>query len=349
MRICWRILTGLATAAFVLSPPNSIAWDYEGHRAINLLALETLPSGFPSFVLTAEARERVAFLSGEPDRWRNTKELPLRHANLPDHYLDLEELAMYGLNPTNLPVFRYEFVGELTRIRTEHPAWFRAADSAEDAARTQALIGLLPWTIAETYGKLQSAFSALNAFQEHGEPEEIQNAEENVLYYMGVLGHYVGDAAQPLHVSKHYNGWVGPNPGHYTTNRTFHAWIDGGYLRATGGLDAHDLEGKLRPARRLPAMQTPDGSDGLFGEIMRFILIQYLEVEPLYALEREGGLDATDVTGSEGRKQLEEQIVRGAQLLGDLYYSAWMNAPPDTFLMTRLVRRKLESKEENEE
>ena len=82
---------------------------------------------------------------------------------------------------------------------------------------------------------------------------------------------------------------------------------------------------------------------------MRFILIQYLEVEPLYALEREGGLDATDVTESEGRKQLEEQIVRGAQMLGDLYYSAWINAPPDTFLMTRLVRRKLESKEENEE
>ena len=34
---------------------------------------------------------------------------------------------------------------------------------------------------------------------------------------MGVMGHYVGDCAQPLHTTKHHNGWVGENPHGYTT------------------------------------------------------------------------------------------------------------------------------------
>src|SRR5262245_6588123 len=80
--------------------PFARAWDYEGHRAVNQLALAALPADFPAFVKTPEARERIAFLAGEPDRWRNiTDDQSLPHFNGPDHYLDLEELADYGLTP----------------------------------------------------------------------------------------------------------------------------------------------------------------------------------------------------------------------------------------------------------
>ena len=54
-------------------------------------------------ILTPAARERIAFLAGEPDRWRNTDDLSLAHANGPDHYLDLDQLADYGLTPIALP------------------------------------------------------------------------------------------------------------------------------------------------------------------------------------------------------------------------------------------------------
>jgi len=66
---------------------SSLAWDYEGHRIVNQLALASLPTNFPSFVRSPAATERVAFLAGEPDRWRNTPDLPLKHFNGPDHYL----------------------------------------------------------------------------------------------------------------------------------------------------------------------------------------------------------------------------------------------------------------------
>ncbi len=63
----------------VLAKQTLFAWDYEGHRVVNQLALASLPTNFPGFVRTAEASERIAFLAGEPDRWRNAQELLLQH------------------------------------------------------------------------------------------------------------------------------------------------------------------------------------------------------------------------------------------------------------------------------
>ena len=66
-----------------------------------------------------------------------------------------------------------------------------------------------------------------------GTPQEISNAQANVIYRMGILSHFVGDASQPLHTTKHYNGWVGNNPKQYTTRRSFHSWIDGKFFVST--------------------------------------------------------------------------------------------------------------------
>src|SRR3974390_1550148 len=99
---------GLALAILILLQLGSrlaLAWDYEGHRVVTQLALASLPTNFPAFVRTPENAERIAFLAGEPDRWRNMQDLPLKHVNGPDHYIDMEELSLYGVNPETLPVF----------------------------------------------------------------------------------------------------------------------------------------------------------------------------------------------------------------------------------------------------
>ena len=109
-----RALISFLAAAFVLlNLSSSRAWDYEGHRLVNQLALASLPTNFPAFVRTPATAERVAFLAGEPDRWRNSPDLPLKHNNGPDHYIDIEALEPYGLNPEMLPVFRYDYVAQL--------------------------------------------------------------------------------------------------------------------------------------------------------------------------------------------------------------------------------------------
>src|SRR4051812_39062208 len=214
----------------ILLTQPAYAWDYEGHRAVNQLALASLPTNFPAFVRAPAAAERVAFLAGEPDRWRNSSDLPLKHLNGPDHYIDLEQLADYGLKPEQLPVLRYDFVAQLALARNAHPEK-HSFDAAKNEDHTRELVGMLPWAITENYSKLKSSFSYLKAFTDGGgTPEEIENAQANILYVMGVMGHYVGDAAQPLHSTIHHHGWVGTNTHQYTTQASFHGWIDGGFF-----------------------------------------------------------------------------------------------------------------------
>ena len=186
------------------------AWDYEGHRVVNQLALTSLPSEFPGFVRDSAAAERIGFLGGEPDRWRNVQDLPLRHSNGPDHYIDLEELAVYGLKAELLPVMRYDYVAQLALARHAHPEKFPAMDPGRNEDHTRELVGLLPWAMAESYSKLKSCISCLKAYEEGGgTPEEIANAQGDVIYVMGTMGHYFGDAGQPLHTTIHHHGWVG--------------------------------------------------------------------------------------------------------------------------------------------
>lgn len=322
---------------------NAAAWDYEGHHAVNELALASLPANFPAFAVTPETRARVAYLAGEPDRWRNEMNLKngtgvaLGHVNGPDHYFDLEDITLYDLTPEKLPPLRYDFVADIVKARAAHPDRFPAIDPARDTDHTRELSGFLPWSITENYEKLQSGFSTLAALEKSGgTPEEIANARQNVIYVMGVMGHYVGDASQPLHTTKHFNGWVGENPQHYTTEHTIHSWIDGGLLRKTGGIDLPKLTAKIHPAEKISAVSDPNG---IFKTSVDFIVANNQLVEPLYKMEKDGKLSDQGDAGAEGRAFLEGQLVKSGQLLGNLWFTAWQTAPEDTYLERELQQR----------
>jgi len=317
------------------------AWNYEGHHTVNELALATLPPNFGGFELTPALKNRIAYLAGEPDRWRNITDLELVHENGPDHYFDLEDIALCGLTPETLPPLRYDFVAVLARARAAHPEAFPPIDPEKDRDHTRELDGFLPWAITEYFEKLKSDFSVLKAFKENGgTPDEILNAQADIVYVMGVMGHYVGDGAQPLHTTKHYNGWVGPNPQGYTTRTTIHGWIDGGYFRKTGGILAEPLLGKMHAAERVPEA---DAAGGMFKQVIAYLEDGNKLVEPLYAMEKNGQLSGEGDKGMEGRAFLEGQIVKGAQMLGNIWYTAWVEAPEDTYLQRDLQRRAAEA------
>jgi hypothetical protein len=323
---------------------HAAAWDYEGHHAINGLALATLPTNFPAFVLAPETRDRIAYLGGEPDRWRNETNLKngtglaLGHASGTDHYFDLEDIKLYGLTPETLPPLRYDYVADIVKAREAHPERFPAIDPARDSDHTRELNGFLPWAITENYEKLQSGFSTLAALEKSGgTPAEIENAKQNIVYVMGVMGHFVGDASQPLHTTMYHHGWTtNDNPNHYTTAFQFHAWIDGGFFDKTGGIDEKKLSAKIHPAEKISAVSDPNG---IFQTSVNFIVANNKLVEPLYKLERDGKLSDQGDAGAEGRAFLEGQLVKSGQLLGDLWLTAWQTAPEDTFLERELQQR----------
>ncbi len=329
---------GLLLALLTLAPA-ALAWDYEGHRTVNQLALASLPTNFPAFALTPDARARIAFLAGEADRWRNTSDATFKNCSGPDHYLDLDDLKLYGLTPATVSPFRYDFAAQLATARALHPKNFPPIDPVKDHDHTRALLGFLPWAINENYAKLQSAFSSLKTFEELGTPEEIANARQNALYVMGVMGHYVGDAAQPLHTTKHHHGWVGENPRRYATNYGFHAWIDGGFIGRTG-LKTETMLSQVRPARSLWAGKTNAPGNGSFPLILDYVGEQHQLVEPLYQMDKERKLSPNGPAVEEGKKFISGQLLKAGQMLGDLWFSAWQEATTDKFLHRELLKRK---------
>lgn len=333
------IWTWLAVAAWALATGWVHAWDYEFHRMVNQVALKSLPGEFPNWIQDPAVRERIAFLSAEPDRWRNVPDPTLRHVNAPEHFIDLDDLPLYGLSASSLSPFRSDYVAQLAIARSKDPSKFPGADPKDDPDHNRWIPGLLPWRITEDYARLQSTFSALKAYEEFGgTAEEIANARANAVYLMGVMGHFVGDTAQPLHTSRHYNGWVGNNPQGYTTNKTFHGWIDGGFLHAVG-FKFDEISGLVQPARNVWDLHPEPSRESVFPVVMRYVLEQGEQLEWLYVMDKSGLLDPKAPRAGEGRKFLGRQILRGGQMLGNLWLTAWKTAPKDTFLQSQLARR----------
>ncbi|TVQ32237.1 MAG: hypothetical protein EA376_06195 [Phycisphaeraceae bacterium] len=307
-------------AIFVLCQPSPFAWGWSahGHRVITLLALDGLPEEAPDWLREAEYRHRIAHQSNEADRWRSTPALALSHVNRPDHYINIERLDDFGIHFEEMPRLRHEYLAALAVAAHEHPERFTHYDPELDADRSRLWPGFLPHAMAEHHAKLRASFLTLRIIEELEDParaNQLAQARANAIYHMGMLSHFVGDAAQPLHTTMHFNGWVGDNPRDYTTNQRFHAFIDGGVVRL------HGITYESLRDREPPRVEV-DAADP-WEAIMAHIGRSFELVVPLYELELSGALN-----GRAGGEFIEERLLDAAATLSALYWSAWRAAEP---------------------
>jgi hypothetical protein len=246
---------------------------------------------------------------------------------------------MAGIDPEKVSPFRYEFAVAFAAGRAANADKFEAIDPTRNVDRTREWPGFAPWAITEYYARLKSAFSYLKEFQENGTPEEVANAKANAVYVMGVMGHYVGDVAQPLHTTDKHNGWHGDNPHGYTQAKGIHSWIDGDFV-AQVGLSFADLAPKVQLAKLISVEPRSDQRDPVFVAVFDYLLAQNALVEPLYRMEKDGKFKADGPDVAEGRAFIETQLLKGGHMLGALWLTAWRTAGPDIYLRTQLLKRK---------
>ena len=275
--------------ASVLSPQAS-AWGEEGHRYINRVAAEHLPEDMPAFFRNSAAR--LSFLGPEPDRWRDSKELfkALSEVNAPDHFIDIDKPENFEALPND---------------RFLYSDWLRAhGKSPKD-------IGFLPYSILEGFQKVEVLFRMWREPQHEFERTQI---EQNIVYYAGVLGHYVADGSQPLHTSIHYNGWTTSSNPDLFTREPLHWRFEGEYVKAQ--FKPEDFAGLVKTATRL---QDP------FADIMKYLIESYNHVPELYRLEKSARWEANN-RNSESRKFVQERLAAGSQMLANLWYTAWLGS-----------------------
>lgn len=318
---CAMVIAGVA--GLCLASVAS-AWDAAGHRTITLLAIDRMdaqlasgdkdgPAGL-AFVFSESGRAQAAYQSGEPDRYRAIRIGALKHVNDPDHYIDLEDLEAFGLTLKSLPPLRYEYLRALAIAKAEHPDNFKPYNEKTDPARTQEWPGFLPFGVMEHYAKLVSSFRqirVLGALNDPARSAQMEAAKANVLYEMGQLSHLVGDAAQPLHTTKHHHGWVDENPDGFTTNRGIHAYIDGTILTI------HELNDRTLKAADGPERPIADANNP-WPEVLEHIQRSNDQVRPLYVLQRSGDLEK-----DAGKKLISERLLDAGSMLGSLYAQAW--------------------------
>ena len=70
----------------------------------------------------------------------------------------------------------------------------------------------------------------------------------------------------------------------------------------------------------------------MFKAVIAYIVAQNKLVEPLYQMEKDGKLSGEPGKGMEGVAFLDGQLVKAGQMLGDIWLTAWLEAPEDTYL-----------------
>jgi hypothetical protein len=328
---------------------TAFAWDHPGHSMVNEVALNSLPADFPAFVRERTNTERIKFLAGEPDRWSHAPDMPVKHADWLNHFLDVEQIPTVGLDLAKLPALRYQFAAQFLAARAANADKLppEAPPQVPDIVpeHTREWCGFLPWEIVEQYGRLKAAFASWQAYEQFGTPEEAANGRADIINVMGLMGHYVGDASEPLHATVHHSGWSGDNPKDYTKWFGIHSWIDSGLIRKAH-ITSADLTARVAPAQPLPVTARADGRDPIFVAALDFIIAQNQFVEPIYRMEKEGRLGNVPPgqpdrpVSPEARELVEGQLLKGGQLLGALWLTAWKTYKPDAYLIGVLQRRQ---------
>lgn len=258
---------------------------------INRLAMSTLPADAPAFLRSETAIREIEYLGPEPDRWRSPAEPELNAAQAPEHFIDLELADPLG----PLPRRRFDFEAKA----------FAAGQRPEK-------IGLQPWEATEVWERLKAALREYR--QLSANHQDTDAAEQAAIFYAGWLGHYVGDASQPLHTTAQYNGWTGPNPNGYTTEHKIHWQFEGPFVSAN--LHIPDIQ---------PRMSAPHVIDSdMFEAYVAYLRHTATYVEKVYQLEKAGGF--TGAGSPESREFTAERLAAGANMLRDMIYTAWVQS-----------------------
>jgi len=285
----WRRLFLLLLLIFLQVSP-AFPWGPEGHEQINKSAALKAPvgqAGFPSFFQSQESIQIIAYNGAEPDRWKRFPGYNRGRGHSLAHYVNLD------------------LVQDLPRAR-DHVI---AMQTYQERGLDSRVVGLLPYYVIEAYEKLKVSFAEYRDSTKRGlntRPTEI-----NILYYAGLLGHYVGDGSQPLHTTAHHHGWVGENPKGHAMDETIHQRFEVDFVR------------NMKDGDFLEMVEVPLRLRDPFAEITEYLKRTHSYMEKVYALDKEGAFSKPT---PESLRFVKERLAAASQMLLNLWYTAWLES-----------------------
>jgi hypothetical protein len=278
--------------ALLICVPQSYGWGEAGHYILAEAATLSLPNDMPPFFY--EAFPQLIWLSYEPDRWRGAGD-SLEEVNPPDHYLDYEFVSHLQLPPS-----RYDFIAVMESSGTVRRRGVEYGD-----------VGFLPWRMAELAERLTAQWRQWRYLR----GSDRAHAERAIVTTAGILGHFIGDAANPHHTTMNFNGWVLANPNRYPIDCGTHARFETVFV--SHAVETSDV---------LPVLASPTIREGGFGDALEFVKASNALVEPMYRIDRDGGFDFIGRPSAIGKQFAVARLAAGASMLRDVWWSAWKNS-----------------------
>lgn len=300
-RAMWCVGIAAVLAATHVVP--LFAWGERGHYLTGQAAAARIPAAMPAFFRSAAAQ--LAYLNPEPDRWRDRTESAIDPAldagSAPDHFVDMDMVPA--------ATFAAAFAA---------PQRYAYADTLRAASVDPAKFGFLPFRILELTERLRVEFRLWRAA-----PNDRTRAwiEARIINDAGILGHYVADGSNPAHTSVNFNGWTGDNPHGYATDKRFHSRFESAYVQT------HITIADVLPGIDSTPHAVPVG--GLRPAILAYLRRSNGEVEHLYALDKQAPFDA-QTTAPENKRFTSARLADGAQMLRDLWWTAWVTSAPSS-------------------
>ena len=295
-------LTAFALALAVASvadamPRGRALWGEHGHRMVGAAAAARLPDSMPQFFRQGAAQ--LSYLNYEPDRWRDRPETALDSAIAAfslEHFVDLELVPPGALRAAT----RYAYLDSLR------------------AAGVQKNPGLLSYQILELTQRVRSGFRLWRSAKT---PEERTWIEARIINDAGILGHYVADGSNPHHTTIHHNGWVGDNPHGFTTDKNFHWRFESIYVGRN--IKLPEVLALVSPQATLRAP--------VRDSVRTYLGRSHAKLEQLYRIDARARFDS-NTTAVENRQFAAERLAAGAEMLRDLWWTAWQTSalPPTT-------------------
>lgn len=297
----------IAALAVTLSLCSShlMAWGERGHHTTNRAAVRAIPDEGPVFLRAHE--DWIVYLSTIPDSWRSASEPFQKIIEDPNHGWFREQFAF--MTNADVPRSRYEFVLALDK---ENRRLVAAGDTKAAALTNVRWTGTMAYAAVETYEQMIAGMRRYRAAKAKGDDTRLVELE--IASYMGRLGHYTADGAQPLHDTIHHDGWQGPNPNGYTTDPRVHGRFETQFVDLMQ-LSSDDIQ------KDVPAAVVLNDP---FDAILAHFDDAATYVERVYQLDKSGAL--ADPSNADARALVRRQITRAAALLRDLAQTAWVRS-----------------------
>lgn len=288
-------------ATLLLITQLAFSWGPRAHSVVNRAAVQLLAENGPAFLKAHE--DWITYWAPIPDTYRGISDPNSKILEDPNHGWFQEQFSFLK----TIPRSRYEFVlalyDEHNRLKSKDP---------ERAKLTNVRwTGTLPYAVMEDYEHLRISMRRYRLAKD----EKLKRMIElEMAGYMGRLGHYIADAAMPLHVSIHHDGWVGPNPKEYTRDPRVHGRFETQFV---------DLI-ELKEADFKPLIKEAKKIEDPWQAILDHIAMSFSHVEEVYELDKLGAYTQKD--HEQARKLVYKLMAKSSELLRDLTHTAWLES-----------------------